>query len=268
MSAMEEVKHDISEVEETLLAFVAQACPEKDNRASQLDAARRLIHFACSGTSDGQQSLQQVSDKAGSAGYPSAVLVSCKALEPVLGAEGVTDAITVLQALHTRKKRIEAAEGGQTASPPQCSGCAIPRQPPDSSFEASTRSEAPQHDTRCQPQAAGLACSAPGAVATREGHAPLDSTADRQSAQECQHSGCARRGKAPRQDGPRISQVCLKFACRAQAPLKPPDISCSQSPITYRLEKKHWEYQRSNLRRSRLSRHCNGMSLVGGNTEC
>ena len=219
MNTLEEVKHDISEVEETLLAFVAQACPEKDNRASQLDAARRLIHFAFSGTCDGQQSLQQVSDKAGSAGYPSAVFESCRALEPILGAEGVTDAITVLQALHTRKQRIEAADGGQTASPPQRSGCATPRQPPDSSFKVSTRSEAPQHDTRGQPQAAGLACSEPEAVASREGHAPVDSTADRQSAQKIQHSGCARRGKAPRENGPRISQVCLKFACRPQAPL-------------------------------------------------
>lgn len=231
MNALEEVKQDISEVEETLLAFVAQACPEKDTRASQLDAARRLIHFARSGTCDEQQSLQQVSDKAGSAGYPFAVLVSCTALEPILGAEGVTDAIKVLQALHTRKQRIAAVEGGQTVSPPQRSGCATPRQPPDSCFEVLTRSEAPQHDTRCQPQAAGLACSEPEAVATREGHAPLDCTADRQSAQELLHSGCARRGKAPTEDGPKPSQVCLDFACQGPDFIKPLDISCSSRPL-------------------------------------
>ena len=235
MNVLEEVKHDISEVEETLLAFVAQVCPEKDSRASQLDAARRLIYFACSGTCDGQQSPQQVSGKAGSAGYPSAVLESCTALEPILGAEGVTDAITVLQALHSRKQRLEAADGGQTASPPQLSGCAPTRQPPDSSLRVSTRAEAPQHDTGGQPEEAGLACPEPEAVAPREGHAPPNSTADRQSAQHSRQSGSAKRCKAPREDGLKTSLVCLKLCLQGLGstspnPLLPRHhISCSQS---------------------------------------
>ena len=231
MNVLEEVKHDISEVEETLLAFVAQACPEKDSRASQLDAARRLIHFACSGTCDGQQSPQRASGKAGSAGYPSAVLESCTALEPILGAEGVTDAITVLRALHSRKQRLEAADGRQTTFPPQLSGCAPSRQPPDSSLRVPTRSEAPQHDTGGQPEEAGPACPEPEAVATREGRAPPKSTADRQSAQQPQQSGSAKRGNAPREDGLATSQVCLKLACRTQAPLHPTTIPTLSQPF-------------------------------------
>ena len=108
---MQEVEKDAAAVEKTLLALVAQACPDNESRASRLDAARSLIIYA---RSEASEKASQFSNSPELDNYPPELLRSCSALQPILGRAGVSDAFKVLGALHCRMQRLQATAVGQS----------------------------------------------------------------------------------------------------------------------------------------------------------
>ena len=113
MASLQEVKTDLAAVEETLLALVAQACPDNESRASGLDAARCLINYAHSTHSGEKSHLGSSNEQPGTDAHPPEVLRSCSALQPLLGQPGVWDALKVLRALRCRMQRLEALLASQ-----------------------------------------------------------------------------------------------------------------------------------------------------------
>ena len=103
---VEEVQEDLDAVEQALLAFVTGACPEEQDRDFQHNAASCLIKFARDSPADiHQHNSESVGSKQASKKYPPDVLRSIRALQPLLGPEGISDALTVLRALHCRMQR-------------------------------------------------------------------------------------------------------------------------------------------------------------------
>ena len=113
MASLQEVKRDLAAVEQLLLAFVAQACPDNESRASGLDAARCLIDYAQTSTPDEDLCLSSTHEQPELRAYPPEVLRSCSALQPLLGQTGALDALKVLRALRCRMQRLEASPASQ-----------------------------------------------------------------------------------------------------------------------------------------------------------
>ena len=117
--SIEGVHGDIAAVEQALLAFVTEACPEEQDRDLHRSAACCLIKVARDSPADICQHACESSSNHQSKGYPPEVLHSFRALQPLLGPEGVADALTVLRALHYRMQHLQkSADGQQEARAP------------------------------------------------------------------------------------------------------------------------------------------------------
>ena len=104
---VEGVQEDLAAVEQALLAFVTEACPKEQDRGLQHNAASCLIEFARDSPADIHQHTCEPGSKQASKNYPPDVLRSIRALQPLLGPEGISDALTVLRALHCRMERLQ-----------------------------------------------------------------------------------------------------------------------------------------------------------------
>ena len=105
---MQDLEKDVAAVEETLLALVAQACPDKEIQASRLDAARYLISYAHSGAEEQVLRLSNSDRQPKSDACPAEVLQSCLALQPLLGQTGIWNVIKVLSTLRGRMQHLES----------------------------------------------------------------------------------------------------------------------------------------------------------------
>lgn len=215
-----DVEKDIAAVEETLLAFVAQACPENDSRASLLGAAQSLIQYARSTHAEGAQHTHRSREEKISDSYPPDVLHSCSMLQPLLGHEGVSDAMTVLKALYYQKQRLEAGSQAELQAPCSPSEPTSPQQQPGSGNELPVTAETTGSGAAGSSEASNVKFSEHELL--NKETCPADSVSDspQQSAQQGLQSVDARKDEAintgaptspaqPQQDG---AKVCSKLA--------------------------------------------------------
>ena len=121
---LEGVQEDLAAVEQALLAFVTEACPKEQDRGIQHNAASCLIEFARDSPADTHQHTCESGSKQASKTYPPDVLRSIRALQPLLGPEGISDALTVLRALHSRMQRLQEKTDRQ---PEVQAPCMVPK---------------------------------------------------------------------------------------------------------------------------------------------
>ena len=168
------MQKDAAAVEEALLAFVAQACPDNVSRASRLGAAQRLIACARSEASETTllgNSLKQPRLDA----YPPEVLRSCSALQPVLGKGEVLDAFQVLEALHCRMQRLQATAAGQPEPCALSQGVLVASEMPQGRSSASD-SAAASASAAAEAERERAAMKAEGPRAARVSQLPESST--------------------------------------------------------------------------------------------
>ena len=142
---VEGVQEDLVAVEQALLAFVTEACPEGQDRDLLHNAACCLIHFAQTSPADiHQHNCESESSKQASRCFPPVVLRSFRALQPLLGPEGVSDALTVLRALHCRMQHLSGTQDQQpeVQAPPMVTRAPEAHWLPPSTLERPIGSEA------------------------------------------------------------------------------------------------------------------------------
>ena len=162
---MEGVQEDLAAVEQALLAFVNEACPEEQDRDLQHNAACCLIHFARNSPADiREHNCEILNSKQSSNSFPPDLLRSFRALQPLLGPEGVSDALTVLRALHCRMRRLQgiADQQPEAEAPLMVTEAPEAQRLPSSTVEMPLGPEATgQHSIAgsCMARRDALACS-------------------------------------------------------------------------------------------------------------
>ena len=198
-------------MEEALLAFVAQARPDNESRASQLGAAQSLIAYARSDTSEEPLQFSDSVKQPRLDAYHPEVLRSCSALQPVLGKAEVLDAFQVLRALHCRMQRLQATAAGQPEP------CEVPQGDLAASEIPQGRSSASNSSSASESAAAQTAGEAPGMKAEESCAACVSDVLER-SALSCSQQEATPASKSRTHDASASSERTAPTRSQARIP--------------------------------------------------
>ncbi len=233
------MEKDVASVEETLLAFVAQACPDNESRASHLVAARRLIQHARSSYTGEVKHVQNSPQKPTTDDYSPDVLSSCSALQPLLGQAGLADAQSVLKGLHCRMQHLREPAGnsaGQQAPPPcdpasarESEGSASASHLRAAVLLATATEASHRKHAAIQSRRAGDDCSACESVHD----ASTAVGGNQQTAQQRAHSVPAgiRGDESKGQQVPRITGLCAKVRLHLPVPIRIKSVTLCSSGL-------------------------------------